>query len=89
MALFALVLSTGQVLLASHDAHDLASASERATCIICVLGHGFDTALVPAAGLPMPAAAYWFDWLGSSVTFDDQLITRYRARGPPSPIVTG
>ena len=88
MVLFAFVMTAGQVLLASHDAHDLASPSERASCAICVLGHGFDTTLVSAAALPMPAAVNWFDWPEAGSTLDDQFITGYRARGPPSPEVT-
>ena len=83
MALFALVLSTAQVLSVSHDVHDLESPGERASCTICVLGHGVDAALVPASGFPMSAAVDWFDRPRSSITCDDQLITRYRARGPP------
>ena len=83
MALFALVLTTAQVLSLSHDAHDLGSPGERASCTICVLGHGVDAALAPAAALPVPDAVDWFDRPRSSIASDDQLITRYRARGPP------
>jgi hypothetical protein len=82
--LLAFVLIAAQLHMAMHDAHDLAGGGDRATCAICLLGHGLDGAVAPAMPklFEHPEQAPVFD----AVAIPDAAvwISAYRARGPPS-----
>ena len=88
-ALFALMLISAQLLLAMHDAHDLAGGGDRATCAVCLLGHGLDNAPTPAAPLSFEPAGQASESVSTLCVSHPQCIRNYPARGPPSRQIHG
>lgn len=88
-ALLALMLISAQLLLAMHDAHDLAGGGDRATCAVCLLGHGLDSAPTPAAPLSFAPAGQASESVPTLCVSLPQCVRNYPARGPPSRQIHG